>query len=63
MAQTRARRDLIPGIRLLSPDTWKRTAHHSDYGLITIQALMGDMVKHDVIHLAQIARLVDGKHS
>jgi radical SAM superfamily enzyme YgiQ (UPF0313 family) len=44
----------------LAPADWQRTARHSDYGPITIHDLTAHMAKHDAVHLAQVARLVDG---
>jgi DinB superfamily len=38
---------------------WSRIGNHDQYGPITIHDLMAHMAKHDAVHLAQVARLVD----
>jgi uncharacterized damage-inducible protein DinB len=43
----------------LTPADWQRIARHSAYGPINIHDLMAHMAKHDAVHLAQVARLVD----
>ena len=55
----RLRAERVAALSALALAEWQRTARHSDYGLITIQDLTAHMVKHDVIHLAQVAQLVD----
>jgi uncharacterized damage-inducible protein DinB len=55
--QRRAERVAL--LSALEPAGWSRVGHHDQYGPITIHELMAHMAKHDVVHLAQVARLVD----
>ena len=45
----------------LDAAAWSRTGQHEETGEITIEALTAHMAAHDAIHLAQIARILDGR--
>jgi hypothetical protein len=44
----------------LAPEQWKRTGQHEEQGQITISDHTLHIVSHDAIHLAQIARQLQG---
>jgi uncharacterized protein YegJ (DUF2314 family) len=55
----RLRAERVDALSALDAAGWSRIGNHDQYGPITIHALMAHMAKHDAIHLAQVARLVD----
>jgi uncharacterized damage-inducible protein DinB len=55
----RLRAERADALSALDAASWSRIGVHDQYGPITIHALMAHMAKHDAIHLAQVARLVD----
>ena len=44
----------------LAREDWARTGRHREVGAITVQSLTAHMAAHDAVHLAQIARLIQG---
>jgi len=48
----------VATLRALSEDEWGRIGRHAEVGSITIETYTAHMVAHDLIHLAQIARLL-----
>lgn len=54
------RGNLIDQLARLDPDAWARTGLHDEAGEISVEALVAHMAAHDSIHLAQVARLLDG---
>jgi uncharacterized damage-inducible protein DinB len=55
----RLRNERVAILSTLDAAGWARIGRHNQYGPITIHDLMAHMAKHDAIHLAQVARLVD----
>jgi hypothetical protein len=55
----RLRTERVDALSALDDAGWSRIGNHDHYGPITIHDLMAHMAKHDAVHLAQIARLVD----
>jgi uncharacterized damage-inducible protein DinB len=55
----RLRAERVALLSALDTAGWSRIGVHDQYGPITIHALMAHMAKHDAVHLAQVARLVD----
>jgi hypothetical protein len=55
----RLRNERVALLSTLDATGWSRIGRHDQYGPITIHDLMAHMAKHDAVHLAQVARLVD----
>jgi uncharacterized damage-inducible protein DinB len=55
----RLRTERVDALSALDAAGWSRIGNHDQYGPITIHDLMAHMAKHDAVHLAQVARLVD----
>jgi uncharacterized membrane protein YccC len=55
----RLRAERADALSALDAAGWSRIGIHDQYGPITIHALTAHMAKHDAVHLAQVARLVD----
>lgn len=48
----------VTTLRALDEEQWRRTGQHVEAGAISIETYTAHMVAHDLIHLAQIARLL-----
>jgi uncharacterized damage-inducible protein DinB len=55
----RLRAERVALLSALDTIDWSHIGRHDQYGPITIHDLMAHMAKHDAVHLAQVARLVD----
>jgi hypothetical protein len=55
------RAETIKELEALSPGDWERPGTHTEMGPITVINYVNHLVSHDAVHLAQIARQLQGK--
>ncbi len=57
----RRRSDTVTFLRGLRPEQWNRTGIHASRGRDSLRGFAGSIPKHDVNHLEQLKRALDGK--